>query len=345
MNPSVKSTRENSLLDLLKFICAYLAVAVHSTPVETAFGQALLNAAHMAVPPFFMISGYLLRDDHGELDPARFRARIVRLLKMTAVWMIIYLFASTLLVVIGQNRIPVSATPRGWLNQMTSPATWLKFLIFQYVPGIGYHLWYLPASIIGLLLLQAIDRLRLQKCRLPLATGLLIVQVLLALVNSYKGLGLHASIVRNAWLTAFPFLMLGDWVRDHEDALRARIPSALLAALVVAGLVVPSFEFWWGGTTEYFLGNYVAAIAAFLLAVQLGQGFSRPWGRWMRDASLFVYLWHMMFVQIFDILFDYVLHPAPFWHWLITPMSFCLSLGLFECKRRLTARCKARKMS
>lgn len=345
MNPSVKSTRENSLLDLLKFICAYLVVAVHSTPVETAFGMAVLDAVHMAVPPFFMISGYLLRGNGEPLDATRFRARIVRLLKMTAIWMLVYLCASTLLVFVGRGWIPGLTAPRAWYRQLTSVETWLKFVLIQFVPGIGYHLWYLPASIIGLLLLGAVHRLHLQKCRLGLAVVIMAGQIALTLYGNYAGLGLNSSMIRNAWLTAFPFLMLGDWVRDHEDALRARIPSALLAALVVAGLVVPSFEFWWGGTTEYFLGNYVAAIAAFLLAAQLGQGFSRPWGRWMRDASLFVYLWHMMFVQIFDILFDYVLHPAPFWHWLITPMSFCLSLGLFECKRRLTARCKARKMS
>ena len=164
MNPSVKSTRENSLLDLLKFICAYLVVAVHSTPVETAFGMAVLDAVHMAVPPFFMISGYLLRGNGEPLDATRFRARIVRLLKMTAIWMLVYLCASTLLVFVGRGWIPGLTAPRAWYRQLTSVETWLKFVLIQFVPGIGYHLWYLPASIIGLLLLGAVHRLHLQKC-------------------------------------------------------------------------------------------------------------------------------------------------------------------------------------
>ena len=60
-----KLTEDNSMktilradnFDILKSICAFLVICIH-VPFPGAFGECVTTAARIAVPVFFMITGY-----------------------------------------------------------------------------------------------------------------------------------------------------------------------------------------------------------------------------------------------------------------------------------------------
>ena len=52
--------KEYNLVNFLKFICAVLVVLIHTVNRETKLGYLCLITARVAVPIFFMITGYCL---------------------------------------------------------------------------------------------------------------------------------------------------------------------------------------------------------------------------------------------------------------------------------------------
>lgn len=336
MNAIQKNAHENSLLDLLKLIFVFFVVAVHCTPIHTPFGAAVSHILHAGVPVFFLISGYLFRSTDGSVKDDHVWRRVLRLIKLTIIWMAIYLAVSTIVVYLERRTVSGALSLHQWVELVFSPQSILKFFIFQFIPGIGYHLWYMPAQILGYLALWGIHKLRLSKIRLPLALGLLALQMFLQLIQNRCVIFQTTELIRNVWVTAIPLLLLGDWLRDHES-IADRLSTPVLAIALAIGLLLPPFEFWWPSSVEFYLGNYITAVAAVLLAIKLGRGYVRPWGRWMRDASLEIYLWHILFVHSLNILFNYKLHLPPIFQWFIAPLSFGLSLGVFELQRRWKA--------
>ena len=54
--------KEYNLVNFLKFICAVLVVLIHTVNRETKLGYLCLITARVAVPIFFMITGYFMAE-------------------------------------------------------------------------------------------------------------------------------------------------------------------------------------------------------------------------------------------------------------------------------------------
>ena len=155
-------TRHNHI-DLWKFIMAIAVVAIHTRPLINLKGSIVLDFFNlfisMAVPFFFMTSGYLLwsRIDGFSADEKNsvlcVRAKSVG--KMYAIWTLIY--------------FPLALMPYMMVNvQEYEKISPLKFIIY-YVRGVilrgqnynSYPLWYLLSLFYIILLLIALEKLHL----------------------------------------------------------------------------------------------------------------------------------------------------------------------------------------
>ena len=193
-------TTRNQGIDQLKLVLALMVVAIHVFRSDYAGVQGvvyywILNGLpRIAVPVFFLLSGYFLR---GKIDDAiKIWKYILGLWAIFIVWSIIYSFMWL---------------PRA-LNGVLPVVKIVQFSIYGYGP-----LWYLFAQILGVGIAH-LTQIWSQKARFIIAIGLFSIGYMLWMLDR-SGILSSSKLVyaayewigtsRNFLFMAFPFLTLG----------------------------------------------------------------------------------------------------------------------------------------
>ena len=133
-----QSIGQSPSLDRFRLIAAILVIAIHTAPLADLWpaGDFWLTRclARIAVPFFFMTTGYFLMPRPGSFSPRSFLRRAGKLGRIYVVAILLYL---PLNIYSGQL-------------ELSHPIRWLIF------DGTFYHLWYLPAAILGLAIIFAV---------------------------------------------------------------------------------------------------------------------------------------------------------------------------------------------
>ena len=333
----------NALLDLLKLLGALFITCAHM-PTGDPVARTLANVFPLAMMPFFLTSGYYFLSADRTLNVAHTKKRIARLCWMTLRWFVFYLLASTALVYLGRGRLSSVPGMRSWLRMLVDPEVWLGVALFQYIPGIGYQLWFMLALILCNLLAWAVFRFGLKKLAYGLILPVCALHIGLQEVNNQLALGIHTMKISNAWTTGLPLFMLGIWFRENEEAALKRLSTKALVAAVVIGLITPmiAWRLYQGG--RYYVGNYVSGIALFLLALRYGPRVrSNRLTRWAGEASTTVYLVHTVFVEGLRALSELRPATAPALDWIGGPAAFLLSLAVHPLLTKGAALLRGRK--
>lgn len=173
-------------LDGFRLIAALLVVAIHTSPLAVVNGTAdfMLTriVARVAVPFFFMASGFFLFSQGADAK------RLYVFLRKTAV-----LYAIAMLLYLPLNLYNVSA-----LRWASLP----DLLRSVFVDGTFYHLWYLPAAMLGAAIAWALLRSVKQK-------GALIISLILYAIglfgDSYYGFADKIPALKAFYQTVFAF--------------------------------------------------------------------------------------------------------------------------------------------
>ncbi len=223
------ATRSASL-DVLKLVLALLVVALHIFPVSKMTGLSGLISYEMAsgitriaVPTFFIVSGYLLRN---KLEDKNYLKKYCkRILLLYVVWQLIYL--PDLLYHYHIN----------WFST--------KALIYKLIYGY-WHLWYLLASIVGVVLLYFTRNWKVAT-KLALVFGLFVIGYLLQLtykLNVFKEFSFFANIYegigtsRNAVFFCVSFFIVRFVIRILEIFIEAlAMDFGFVFYSTVAGIV------------------------------------------------------------------------------------------------------------
>lgn len=166
--------------DAFKWLAAFLVVAIHTSPLESIwpYGDFLLTriAARLAVPFFFMLTGYFA----------------VQVKKTEKKLFLLYLGVTCLY-------LPVQIYKYMGGETFTAGRI-LKDIFFD---GTFYHLWYLPACMLGLALMTL-----LLKCGKENAVAISILLYVIGLLgDSYFGLVRLSPILSKVYdgmFTCFP---------------------------------------------------------------------------------------------------------------------------------------------
>lgn len=224
----MKTVKQTGGLDYFKLAAAFLVVAIHTSPLSSFSDAAdfVLTRilARLAVPFFFMVTGYFTLGDRRPLRPA---------LKKT---LLLYLGAMLLY-------FPVNLYAGHFAGAGIGDV--LRLLVFD---GTYFHLWYLPALIMGLGLIWLLRR------KLPdqyiLALTLLLYSAGL-MGDSYYGFieavpGISAvygfgfsifTYTRNGIFFAPVFLIMGALLREGKTSLSTGACAAgfVLSLLAMTG--------------------------------------------------------------------------------------------------------------
>lgn len=233
-------------LDEFKWIAAFLVVANHTSPLESLHETAdfvfTRVLARVAVPFFFMVTGYFVL-----YAANRKRDGMVRIWASIKKTGFLYLVVTLLY-------LPVQIYKA--IKEPIEPAALLgkgiKAVLFD---GTYYHLWYLPAVMLGLLvccgLLILGERAAFTGAGLLYLIGLLgdsyygFAERILLLQKGYEGMFRVFSYTRNGLFFAPLFLLLGyamaSWRREGKAEQKRRNCILCLCALCGEGLLLHKY--------------------------------------------------------------------------------------------------------
>lgn len=293
--PGTQGTRAGyPELDRFRLVAALLVVAIHTSPLlslgETADFLLTRVAARVAVPFFLMTSGFFLLPGlpaHGGFTN-RQRQALGRFFRRTAL-----LWGAALLLYLPLNLY-------GGKLSANAPGEPLRYFLLE---GGFYHLWYLPAALLGMALCLALLRLG-RTAALGAAGALYLVGVfgdswwgvaakLPPLRSFYDGLLGFFGETRNGLFFAPLFLLLGGWLAGRRWPGRRAAAAGL--ALALGCMTAEALALHQLGLqrrdTMYLLLPPVMVFLFSLLARRRGAG--RPG---LRRLSTLVYLLHPLVI-------------------------------------------------
>ena len=149
----MKQKRNYGAIDNFRLVAALLIVAIHTAPLESLNSTADFLVTYcmgrVAVPFFLMVTGFFVLAPyqrfvgHSSYQSENAILKTKKFLKKTIA---LYAIATLLY-------IPIKIYAKQLSNEV---GVWLKEIFFD---GTFYHLWYLPAVIIGCLLLMGLIKI------------------------------------------------------------------------------------------------------------------------------------------------------------------------------------------
>lgn len=290
-------------IDIAKYISAWLVVCIHTFPlvnVSPAANMVLIQAVcRIAVPFFFTTSAFLffckIDPSKGMGDPAN-KAHLAHYLRrlgtLYGVWTILYLPYTFLL----------------WRSngfQMTFLYRWIFDCFFN---GSYYHLWFLPALMLGTLFVYVLYT------NMRMSRGLLITFVLyvigmamnvygdmlaaLPFVQTiYQGYMSIFTTARNGIFFAPVFLYIAIYLKEFNNQFNKKEYALGIGCCYVALLLEEGLAYLSGMMQDLTCMYLLLVPLVFFLTGALLQVRRAPsyLARFFRQSSLLIYVSHILF--------------------------------------------------
>lgn len=286
----MNDNKSYSGIDHFRFIAAFLIIAIHTSPLlsYTETGDFIFTRiiARVAVPFFFMTSGFFLISRYRYNDD-----KLWSFVKKTAL-----IYAVAVLIY-----IPINVYS-GYFNTDHLLPNIIKDIFFD---GTMYHLWYLPASIIGAVIAWfTVKRVRLKK-------ALLITLLLYAIGlfgDSYYGIsnnipllkGMYGYIfdvsdyTRNGIFFAPIFFVIGGIIADKS--IRLSLKNSIIgfgvsfALMLFEGILLHSFNI------QRHDSMYIMLLPCMFFLFNALSYWRGKRSLWLRTSALIIYIVHPMII-------------------------------------------------
>ena len=275
MRESAVLPQRNNGLDFFRLICIFLVLCIH-IPFQNTAGMLGQNIGRIAVPFFFMLTGYYYRSvaERGKLKKQI--GKTVKILLLS-------------LAVCGLYGLIISCSDPEIHRILLSCFTWPKIRELLFFNNIDFpfcwHLWYLSALLYVLILVYPVSRLLLKK---PFRIGCYLMSIFFLaaalLLGKYSFIHTMDYIPvcygRNFLLTGFPFFMAGI-ACDHLDDRKTSGTRLLLSLAFTAFFVWLTVKesFWYSANLPYKSGDLLLTtlfltVSLFYTGLILGRQFS-----------------------------------------------------------------------
>lgn len=299
-------------LDIVKFISAFLVIAIHTAPLleisERANFIFVQVIARIAVPFFFITSGFLffrkvdMSREWNDYENIRYlKHYLFRIFRIYALWTIVYL-PCNYLILQGDGGITFASILR-----------YLRDVCFN---GSYYHLWFLPA------LMFAVFAVYMLHSRFRLKT-IMIISLILYLIgmlgnvygNFLYDIPLISSVfhiytkvfvtTRNGLFFGMIYIAMGACVASKTmlTPMKGRYLGFLLS---IALLCVECYALRRLGIMHDLASMYLMLLPTvwFLFAIVISFMFEKhAIFYFLRAASLLIYTSHLLFIVVSNILF------------------------------------------
>lgn len=306
-------------LDIAKYICAFFVITVHTAPfadINTSLHMWVTQIlARTAVPLYFIIAGYLFfskidtqREWNDQVNIYRLKRYSIRIFTIYGIWSLIY--------------FPIRLFGLYQANfSLDSILGFVRDILFL---GTYYHLWFLPALVIGLCIVYFLRKWCTIKqiiiyslclyfigmgfnIYLPLLEG---IPILSTICQVYQKVFVTT---RNGFFFAPIFIALGAYYANIQISLRYSLKKSFvicvgaLLLFIIEACLLQSHRLLTDNTSMYAsLLIFCPSILLVLLQLHLRK---RKIYTYMRKTSLLIYVSHLLFI----ILCDKVLPDLALW--------------------------------
>ncbi len=278
----------NESFDTLKFFLAFFIIIIH-TGFTGVVGVGIKAVSRIAVPLFFMITGYYLPT----MTDEKLKKYFCKVFCLTIISTLFYLLLDYVGSIAGEYTF-------NWFIQTFSMKNICYWLLINAVGGKGIHLWYLYALLYVLIIIYITRKVE----KISLLYKILPILFLGNYILSYFGVGTY----RNFLFIGLPYVLLGYLFRENELQLKLysiRYRRFILGfILVCVGLAAEMLVYNYTGTKlirDHYLFTLPMAICVFALCNKYSH-----WGAGSylsiigRKYSANIYILHMFVISLIN---------------------------------------------
>jgi surface polysaccharide O-acyltransferase-like enzyme len=291
-NSKTGNCRTNSI-DCLKAICAFLIVCIH-VPFPGEIGAYFTALTRIAVPIFFMITGYFYSDTAARHKEKQQIEKIFYLIVEANVLFFIWNIALNIL-----RRENIVA----YIRSIFTGKNIIEFLALNESPVAG-HLWYLGAILYVLVIVLLVDKLNCRKLLYYLTPVLLIADLAF---GKYSLLIFHREfpyiLVRNFLCVGIPYFCIGTHIREKRcsETWNKKVLQILIVVFAITSLAerfaLVNAEL--NATRDHYLSTTFLAICLFVYALKSNRRNERV-AVIGRKYSTWLYIIHPIFITAFS---------------------------------------------
>ncbi len=325
MSIESKVSRNHSL-DTLKCLCAFLVIVMHTTQ-SGYWTEMLYPIRRIAVPIFFIISGYFLFSSDIAVTTNRLKANISKVVSLVILSSCFYAVVN-------------------FLQGQTVEFDVIEVFLLNENPFSG-PLWYLNSYLYVLFFFLVLARYKLFDHKsisrlFPLFILLLLTSLLLGRYSQLViGTNFSLLITRNFIFTGIPFFGIGAYIKSRENNSLINLNNNSLGALIVLFVVISTIE-------RYLLANYlpksdgdltisaiVLSVLVFQFALSYNQTRDTIFSRCGRLYSLDIYVFHMFFfIVLFHTIRPFFLNDNLYIYYSLLPILDFWAVCVFSIAKR-----------
>ena len=333
----INKREEYAGIDKFRMVAAIMIIAIHTSPLLSISHEAdfVLTRilARVAVPFFFMCTGYFLLP--GCIESREYgRGIVLKFLAKTGI-----LYGAAILVY-----LPVNI----YSGYFKGKPNLLKDLVFD---GSFYHLWYIPASIIGFMIVYSL----LSKLNIKMVAAISFILYFIGLFgDSYYGISEKLNVIKSSYGVLFScfdytrnglffapvFIALGGIIADSkkEYSITKNIVGFAFAftALTAEALIL----------NHYYLQRhdsmYIMLVPVMIFLFRMLLSIKGESQKTLRDISLLVYILHplcIIFVRGFAKVLNleaYLIGNSLLHFIAVTVVTICVSVVTVYFYKHLT---------
>lgn len=292
--------KKTAIFDVVKFLCAFLVITIHTFPfieINEQLNTFTVSAiARIAVPLFFVISAYFFFQHSKKGYLAKYATRIGSLY---LIWSVIYL-------------------PFFIRNHMGESiiVMMMKYIRDFLFTGSYYHLWFLPALIFAIVSVSLLLKYLDDKKLMILAGVLYLIG---CLGNIYSAFLLEIPFIgnlfslylnifdttRNGLFFGIPFVVMGYFCAKvpHNKSIQTYYIFTLMSFICFLMEVVILNAFGILESLSCMYLTLIPLIYGLLRCMQTIEMPITPMHMYLRKMSLLIYVSHILFVMICGALF------------------------------------------
>ena len=329
-------------LDILKAFCTFCIMIIHA-PIPGEIGMYIEALSRIAVPIFFMITGFFYVDTQAK------KKELAQIKKMF--WLCVYANALYLPWGLVLNR-HAGESIQAYVSKVFAPKALLEWLVFNQSPFSG-HLWYLGAILYALMIVYVLNRVCGDKSsRILLVAAPFLLLINLALGNYSRLLfqrEFSSILTRNFLFCGIPYFTLGYFLRKRKDiaeALCARPVFLVSAALFFACTTIAELflvhHFGIAANVDLFISTTFLSIVVFSACT------SPYWNRKMpvlrligRKYAVYIYIFHPIVIAVLNTvakllrIYDFYVYCRPV---AVFVVSTLMSIAFIKTRACLTSK-------
>lgn len=291
-----KGRREIPNLYILEGIACLAVITIHIGFPGT-IGVIVNVIARFAVPLFFIVSGFFLQNNSGDIN-CLLNRKILKILKLSISSIVFYWCWGAVLHCFILQEMTILA----WIKSLISFRNIIGLIFMNSVPG-GGHLWFLLAllySYIVLKILNCIDKYKYIVYFPALLIFTILIPDLLQIYCYYTGstIDLPISMFRNWLFEGLPFVSIGIIINKVYIKL-SRLKPNIFICIGIAGVVISLLErIFLRKNMDLYFGTIILVVAAFIYCVIKTGEKLYILGNIGKNMSTTIYIYHYVFVDV-----------------------------------------------